>query len=80
MRLSKKHLKDLVRDLDSLEIAVDGLNSLTTKYCTQRDIIKHRLEYHKGLGDKEQIRLGAALALYNQICRDLESIRYKNGD
>ena len=76
MRLSKKALKDLVRDFDSLEIAVDGLNSLTDKYHIQRDIIKHRLEYHKGLSDREEIRLGAALALYNQICRDLENIRY----
>lgn len=76
MRLSKKALKDLVRDFDSLEIAVDGLNSLTDKYCIQRDIIKHRLEYHKGLSDKEEIRLSVALALYNQICRDLENIRY----
>ena len=76
MRLSKKALKDLVRDFDSLEIAVDGLNSLTDKYHIQRDIIKHRLEYHKGLSDKEEIHLSVALALYNQICRDLENIRY----
>ena len=76
MRLSKKALKDLVRDFDSLEIAVDGLNSLTDKYRIQRDIIKHRLEYHEGLSDKEEIRLGAALVIYNQICRDLENIHY----
>lgn len=76
MHLSKKALKDLVRDFDSLEIAVDGLNSLTDKYRIQRDIIKHRLEYREGISDKEEIRLSTALTIYNQICRDLENIRY----
>ena len=76
MRLSKKALKDLVRDFDSLEIAVDGLNSLTDKYRIQRDIIKHRLEYHEGLSDKEEICLSVALTIYKQICRDLENICY----